>query len=76
MKKKFLFILAVGTLFASAYSVYICSQQEQVMDVMLENIDANARNESGGLHGRPLLYSPNFGYKCGNCSGDDCGAVC
>lgn len=30
MKKKFLFILAVGTLFASAYSVYICSQQEQV----------------------------------------------
>lgn len=76
MRKKILCVLFGATLFMSAYNVYVCSNKEQKLDVCLENIDAKASNESGIHHGRPLLYAPGFGYKCANCTGHDCGAVC
>ena len=60
----------------SAYNVYLSiSSNNKFSNLVLENIDATATNESS-MHGRPLLYSSSFGYKCANCSGDDCGAGC
>jgi hypothetical protein len=48
-----------------------------VIDITLQTEEAAADSESGSSHGRPLLQNVSTGaYKCANCSGTDCGAVC
>lgn len=76
MKKIIKIFTLVCVLSVSAYSVYSSTESNSnLQDLVIENIDASATNESS-MHGRPLLYNSNLGYKCSNCSGDDCGAVC
>lgn len=76
MKTKLKILGLVCVLGVSAYNVYSSIKTDEVLrNLMLENIEAVAGGESG-MHGRPLLYNSDFGYKCGNCNGDDCGAVC
>lgn len=78
MKTKLKTIGLVCALLISAYNVYSSIQAQRTLDnLVLEDVEAIANEESGGgMHGRALLYDSDFGYKCGNCSGDDCGAVC
>lgn len=76
MKKSIKIFGLICVIAVSAYNVYLSRENNgNIQDLVMENIDAFATNESG-MHGRPLLYSSSFGYKCANCSGDDCGAVC
>lgn len=76
MKKAIKFFGLVCVMAVSAYNVYLSNESNNnFQDLVMENIDASATNESG-MHGRPLLYSSGYGYKCANCSGNDCGAVC
>jgi hypothetical protein len=59
----------------SATNLYINSRNNGIkIDTTLETIDVSAANSE--MHGRPLLYNSILGYKCENCSGTDCGAVC
>lgn len=74
MKTKLKILGLVCVLGVSAYTVYSSIKTDEVLrNLMLENIEAVAES---GMHGRPLLYNSDFRYKCGNCNGDDCDAVC
>lgn len=76
MKSKIRIYGVICVLLLSAYSVYSSIQADKVLnDLTLDNIEVMATPESS-MHGRPLLYNSDYGYKCGNCSGTDCGAVC
>lgn len=76
MKKTIKIFGFVCVLAVSAYNVYLLNESDKnFQELIMENIDASATNESS-MHGRPLLYNSSYGYKCANCSGDDCGAVC
>lgn len=78
MKKKILFLVFVASVASSSYSVYRTSLLEKnLFDVTLNDVESLATNEGDGMHGRPLLQNIETGaYKCGNCIGDDCGAIC
>jgi hypothetical protein len=59
----------------STVNLYINGRNNEIkIDTALEILDVNAAANSE--HGRPLLYNSTLGYKCENCSGTDCGAVC
>ena len=77
MKSKFCLLIVLCAVMFSAYNCVISAKMERsVVDVVLTNVETFASAESG-MHGRPLLQSViGGGYKCANCIGTDCGAIC
>lgn len=77
MKIKFYFLTFLVTISICVFNHVNYSQEQKSLDLMLNNIESYANSEEGGMHGRPLLQSVvDGGYKCGNCVGADCGAIC
>lgn len=78
MKKKIYLLVVLGTISLSAYNVVLSAKMKgNIIDLTLSNIEAIAAEESSSMHGRPLLQSViDGGYKCANCTGTDCGAIC
>lgn len=76
MKKIFKLVI-VSVALVSLYNMYAsASLKSSVLDIVLTDVEAVASGESGSNHGRPLLQSTSGAYKCANCAGSDCGAIC
>ncbi|MDR1203259.1 MAG: hypothetical protein LBL58_16740 [Tannerellaceae bacterium] len=68
----------VGVIALAAVAVFninVSLSTNDEMDVVLDAVEVHAQNESS-MHGQPLLRNSSGAYKCGNCTGSDCGAVC
>lgn len=78
MKNKLYLLLVLCTVSFSTYNFALSTKMEgSVVDIMLNGLESSASSDESGLHGRPLLQSVvDGGYKCANCVGDDCGAIC
>ena len=78
MKSKLYFLLVLCTISFSAYNFVLLTKMEKsVIEVTLNGLESSASSDESGWHGRPLLQSVlDGGYKCANCIGHDCGAVC
>jgi hypothetical protein len=59
----------------AVFNVNVSLSTNDEIDIVLNAVEAHAQNESS-MHGRPLLQNSSGAYKCGNCTGSDCGAVC
>jgi hypothetical protein len=76
MKIKSICLALFCAVTVSVYNIHVCYNMEKnASDVLLNAVEAVANGESS-MHGRPLLQSSSGAYKCANCSGNDCGAVC
>lgn len=77
MKRKFYSIIMLIAFVVCVFNMAICfSTDKNMIDILLNDVEAVASGESGSDHGRPLMQSQFGNYKCANCSGNDCGAAC
>ena len=69
--------LLVSFFLLGAFAIAQSLRFEETLTISTGNIESEAGIDPPKPdHGRPLLYSADYGYKCGNCTGDDCGAIC
>lgn len=77
MKRKMLKIVMLLVVAISLYNIFICSSMgKKSVSIILNDIEAVAADVSGINHGRLLLQSTSGYFKCANCTGTDCDAVC
>jgi hypothetical protein len=75
MKKICMATIVVAIALVSGWNISQ-NKSEVIFSDTLNEVEALA-DETGSLHGRPLMQNTSTGaYKCANCTGSDCGAAC